>query len=218
MKTSTNGRKFIEQYEGLFLQSYDDYNDHIVKKGDSTTGTITIGYGHTTSAGLPKVTPGMIITKEQADNILASDLSKVEAQVNALVKVPLTQNQFDALVSFQFNTGSLGKSSILTELNKNNYDEAANRFALYNNARVGGKLKPSAGLTRRRADEKAMFLRKDANPGAAAAATVIAGGVTAASAPHNYMPWIIGGTAVLAIALFIGYTIYEYKKSLINKG
>src|ERR1700759_3326521 len=105
MKTSANGRKFIEGFEGLFLQAYDDANDHIVKLGQRVIGTLTIGYGHTSVAGPPKVYVGQVITKDMADAILASDLTAVELEVSHLVKVPLNQNQFDALVSFQFNTG-----------------------------------------------------------------------------------------------------------------
>jgi len=215
MKTSQNGRKLIEQYEGLILQSYDDANDHIVSAGSTARGTLTIGYGHTSAAGAPAVYAGQVITKDQADSILASDLSKVEASVNSLVKVPLTQNQFDALVSFQFNTGALGKSSLLTALNKKDYKTAANKFMLYNNVRQDGKLVPLAGLTKRRTAEKNLFLKTD-NVGAAASTTgvVIAGGAAAVTAPHHYMPWIVCCTIALAIVTFIGYTVYEYHKSL----
>jgi lysozyme len=215
MKTSTNGRKLIEQYEGLILQSYDDANDHVVSSGGTARGTLTIGYGHTSSAGAPAVYAGQVITKEQADAILTSDLSKVEASVNSLVKVPLTQNQFDALVSFQYNLGSLAKSSLLTALNKKDYKGAADKFMLYNNARVDGKLVPLAGLTKRRTAEKNLFLKTDSAGAVAPTAVVVAaGGAAAASSPHHYLPWIIGGTIVLAIVTFIGYTIYEYHKSL----
>src|SRR5260221_1942561 len=145
MKTSDKGRKFIEGFEGLILQAYDDASDHILHQGDTVHGTMTIGYGHTDAAGQPTVFIGQTITKEQADAYLANDLSKVEESVNRLVKVPLTQNQFDALVSFQFNTGALGQSSALTLLNQGKYAEAADHLTLYNHA--GGKV--LAGLTRR---------------------------------------------------------------------
>ena len=70
MKTSTNGRQLIESFEGLFLETYDDSDDRIVAPGGTSRGTLTIGYGHTTAAGPPKVTPGMKITKSQADQYL----------------------------------------------------------------------------------------------------------------------------------------------------
>jgi len=100
MKTSRNGLAFIEKEEGVILYSYDDYNDKRVSKGGVARGTLTIGVGHTSAAGDPKVIPGMVITKAQADKILAQDLNAVEKDISRLVKVPLNQNQFDALVSF----------------------------------------------------------------------------------------------------------------------
>lgn len=215
MKTSPKGRKFIESFEGCILQAYDDAGDHIVPLGGTSRGTLTIGYGHTSAAGAPAVKPGMSITKEQADSILATDLRAVESDVNRLVKVPLSQNQYDALVSFHFNTGSLGKSSLLTALNNKDYNTAADKFMLYTNGRVNGQLVPMAGLTRRRTAERAMFLKPD-SVGAAlpTGAVVVAGAGTAASVPHHYMPWIIGGTIALAIITFLAYTIYEYKQHL----
>jgi lysozyme len=76
-----------------------------------------IGYGHTSAAGLPRVRQGMTITAAEADAILGSDLAAVEADVNHCVSVPLTQNAFDALVSFDFNTGGLDRSSLLRAIN-----------------------------------------------------------------------------------------------------
>ena len=148
MKTSDNGRKFIEGFEGLYLHTYDD-----------GTGVLTIGYGHTTAAGPPAVERGQTITQEQADQMLSSDLGKVESQVNELVTVPLTQNQFDALVSFQFNTGALGHSSALTALNKGDYTTAANDLCLYDkDHNHAGEFVVVPGLVRRRQAEKEMFL------------------------------------------------------------
>jgi GH24 family phage-related lysozyme (muramidase) len=215
MKTSTNGRNLIERYEGLILQSYDDANDHIVPVGGTARGTLTIGYGHTTSAGSPAVNPGMTVTKSQADSILAKDLQRVESDVNRMVKVPISQNQFDALVSFQFNTGALGKSSLLAALNNKDYTTASEKFMLYTNGRVNGELVPMAGLTRRRAAEKALFLKPDATGAALPTGVVaIAGAGTAASVPHEYLYWAIGGSVALVIITFLAYTIYEYKQSL----
>lgn len=154
MKTSLNGRQLIESFEGLILQSYDDYNDHILNEGDNVHGTLTIGYGHTTAAGLPSVHIGQKITSEEADQILGADLKKVEREVQELVTVPINQNQFDALVSFQFNTGGLGHSTLLKLLNENNYLGAANQFLVWNKA--GGKV--LAGLIRRRQAERKLFL------------------------------------------------------------
>lgn len=208
MKTSTAGRQLIERYEGLFLQAYDDANDHIVKPGSQVHGTITIGYGHTTAAGAPSVYAGQSITKLQADDILASDLRAVEAEVNRLVKVPLNQNQYDALVSFHFNTGSLGRSSLLKSLNQGDYKGAANGFMLYTKGRVGGQLVPMAGLTRRRTEEKALFLKTStATPThTVAAGAVVAGSVAATNYPH-LLWYIIPAIIVVVAGIYIIYLI-----------
>ena len=145
MQTSANGRKFIEQFEGLALKAYWD-----------VTGEVwTIGYGHTRAAGPPDVTPHMIIDKPTADKILAADLASVEIEVEHLIHVALNQNQFDALVSFQFNVGWLGKPtcSLTHVLNTGNYNLADQDFMLYD--RSGGKVLP--GLIRRRHGEAVMF-------------------------------------------------------------
>ena len=135
MKTSQRGLDLIKEFEGLYLQAY-----------RCPAGVLTIGYGHTSVAGEPKVVAGMKITKQEAEDILRRDLAAVEADVGRLVKVPLTQNQFDALVSFQFNTGGLGRSSALKRLNAGNYADVPAALLLWNKA--AGKV--LAGLTRRR--------------------------------------------------------------------
>lgn len=210
MKTSDTGRKFIGDYEGLSLVAYDDAYPltHKLQAGDKVRGTLTIGYGHTSAAGAPKVFIGQTITKAQADSILAADLASVEADVSRLVKVPLNQNQFDALVSFHYNTGSLGKASLLTYLNKGDYKEAANRFALYNKGRQNGALVVMSGLIRRRADEKKMFL-SSTKPGVAApvAAVIVAGSTSAYNWPH-IAAYIILGTVVV----LMGVSIYSFIK------
>lgn len=155
MKTSANGRAFIEAFEGLFLRAYDDADDHVVMPGEQVRGTLTIGYGHTSAAGAPKVYIGMAITASQADAILASDLNGVEIEVEHLVKRPLDQNQYDALISFQYNTGWLAhpQCSLLKALNAGNYALTERDFGLYDQA--NGKV--LAGLVRRRQAEKLMF-------------------------------------------------------------
>lgn len=210
MKTSAQGRKFIESFEGLILKAYDDHNDHVVEVGQHAIGVLTIGYGHTDAAGPPKVYVGQQITQTDADNILASDLASVEIEVNQLVKVPLNQNQYDALVSFQFNTGALGKSTLLKVLNEKNYDGAADDFLAWDHA-GGVKL---AGLTRRREAERKMFLTSQVtNPaGINHATTIIVAGTaaataTAATSPTHY-PLIFLG--VLAAAFVVGCIVHWY--------
>ena len=155
MKTSDAGRKLIEKFEGLFLQAYDDATERVVMPGNRIRGTLTIGYGHTSAAGPPRVYVGQTIDQALADDILSVDLAAVEIEVNHLVKVALNQNQFDALVSFQFNTGWLGHvhCSLLAALNAGNYEIADEDFMLYD--RAHGQI--LVGLDRRRAAEKALF-------------------------------------------------------------
>lgn len=155
MKVSSSGLKLIEEFEGRILEAYDDADDHIVKPGERVYGTLTIGVGHTSAAGPPKVYVGMKITSDEADAILAADLSSVELEVAHLVKVPLNQHQFDALCSFQYNTNWLGHRhcSLLSALNSGNYRLADEDFMLYD--RSQGRI--VAGLTRRRKAEKALF-------------------------------------------------------------
>jgi lysozyme len=155
MKTSQTGIDLIQSYEGCILHAYDDHNDRIVQPGQACIGTITIGFGHTDAAGPPAVTPGMTISKDVALQILADDLAPVEKEVMDRVHVDLNQNQFDALVSFQFNTGWLGHSScsLLRHLNEGNYAAAAQNFMLYDEA--SGRV--LTGLKRRRQAEKNLF-------------------------------------------------------------
>lgn len=216
MKTSSTGRALIESFEGLFTKTYDDANDKIVKAGDPIKGVLTIGYGHTSAAGPPKVTVGQVITKVQADAILASDLAKVEADVSRLVKVPLNQNQFDALVSFQFNTGALGKASLLKKLNAKDYTGAANGLLAWVNAKQIGP-GPVAGLVRRRQQERALFLKPTiASPthvGAGAAGAIVTG-AGAAAAVHSGHHWVVITIGVVVLVGLAWYTIHHY----LNKG
>jgi lysozyme len=165
VKTSPNGRAFIEAFEGKFLHTYDD-----------GTGVLTIGYGHTSAAGPPKVYRGQAITDAECDAILATDLAAVEKNVERCIKVPMTQQQFDALVSFDFNTGSLAKSSIDDKINAANPTAAMATLLQYDHA--GGR--QMAGLTRRRQAEKLMFT------GQVAASLKLAG--AHAAAPDGPMP------------------------------
>jgi len=93
MKTSDNGIEMIKAHEGLRLMAYPD---------PGTGGEPwTIGYGHT-----GKVHPGMSITEEQAEELLREDLEGFERAVENLLPIPLTQSEFDALISFTFNVGA----------------------------------------------------------------------------------------------------------------
>lgn len=140
MVTSAAMRSMIEGWEGLRLTAYLD-----------AVSVLTIGYGHTG----PDVRPGMMITQKQADALLASDLARFEAAVNAHAKSP-TQGQFDAMVSFAYNLGegALENSTLLRMHNAGNFAGAADEFLKWNHA--GGQV--LAGLTRRREGERAVYL------------------------------------------------------------
>lgn len=139
-KTGFWGRALIKQSEGFLPCKYDD-----------GVGVMTIGYGHTRTVDkLPQC-----IGYDRADALFSSDLSFFEKCICDYVKVPLNQNQFDALSSFSFNLGcgSLKKSTLLRKLNKGDYEGAAGEFIRWN--RAGGKV--WQGLTTRRARERWLF-------------------------------------------------------------
>ncbi|NSY17278.1 glycoside hydrolase family protein [Neorhizobium sp. AL 9.2.2] len=149
LRTSAAGRKAIAQHEGTRLTAYLD-----------SVGVLTIGVGHTSAAGPPIVKKGMKITAAECDEILARDLAAVETDVNRLVKVPISQNQFDALVSLVFNIGGTAfrKSSLLKKLNAGDVSGAGAQFLVWNKGTVNGKKVKIQGLTTRRQAERALFL------------------------------------------------------------
>jgi lysozyme len=142
MQTGREGIELIKGFEGLRLSKYQDI-----------VGKWTIGYGHLI---LPKESFPNPLTEKQAEDLLRKDLGNSEAGVTRLVKVKLSQQQFDALVSFTFNlgVGNLQSSTLLKKLNAGDYSGAADELLRWNKA--GGK--EVAGLTRRRAAERKLFL------------------------------------------------------------
>lgn len=148
MKTSDKGRALIKAHEGRRLVAY-----------RCPAGVWTIGYGHTSAAGAPEVKPGMRITQIEADAILARDLEAFEAGVLALVKGPLTQGQFDALVSFAFNVGlgALKRSTLLKRLNSGQHKAVPAELMKW--TRAAGRELP--GLVRRRRDEAELWRSLD---------------------------------------------------------
>ena len=140
MKMSPAGRALVRQFEDTRLQAY-----------RCPAGRPTIGTGHTRGVKM-----GDSCTVQQADVWLTEDLAEAEADVAQVVKVALSQQQFDALVSFTFNLGgrALAESTLLILLNKGNARAAAEQFDRW----VYSKGEKLAGLVRRRAAEKALFL------------------------------------------------------------
>ena len=156
MNVSETGKCFIKNKEGLRLETY-----------KCSSNVLTIGYGHTGS----DVHAGMKITKEEAERLFRMDLYVHENNVNKLVKVPLTQGQFDALVSLEYNIGygNFRTSSILRLVNEKKYNEACKRFLFENpNSKTpeekykgcwvfNNQKKVVAGLVNRRKEEQKIF-------------------------------------------------------------
>lgn len=142
MIPSDKARELIKTFEGCRLEAYPD--------PASGGAPWTIGYGHTRG-----VSKGMTCTQEQAENWLIEDLDKVGLQVTDLLKVPVTQREFDALCSFAYNAGigNLAKSTMLKLINHGDYEKAALEFPKWD--RGGGK--EIAGLLRRRKAEETLF-------------------------------------------------------------
>jgi lysozyme len=137
---SEAGLALTKRYEGLRLKAYQDQG-----------GVWTIGYGHTGR----DVCPGKEISALEAEALLRVDLRDAIVCVNAALKTPVAQNQFDALVDFCFNAGrgNFLRSGLLRLVNANDLSGAADQFGLW--IHVNGQ--PNRGLQRRRASEAAMF-------------------------------------------------------------
>ena len=137
---NNTGLNLIKDFEGRRLNAYQD-----------AVGVWTIGYGHTQTAY-----PGQRITEAGATELLRYDVGRFERAVEQAVQVPISDNQFAALVSFAFNVGSgaLNSSTLLRRLNAGDTYGAANEFLRWN--RAGGQ--ELYGLTRRREEERALFL------------------------------------------------------------
>ncbi|MBF6558933.1 MAG: glycoside hydrolase family protein [Candidatus Binataceae bacterium] len=153
----------IKRTEKLVLHMYD--NDG--------AGNTTIGYGHLVhpheiNADKREKEFKNGITEVRADDIFREDLGKAEKPIDDLVGVPLTQHQFDALVSLVFNIGSgnFKDSTLLKMLNggssqyTGDYLGAAGQFRVWREVRVNGSLRPSPGLINRRRDEETLFSQR----------------------------------------------------------
>lgn len=148
MQTSNNGIALIKGFEGCRLTAYPD---------PGTGGKPwTIGYGWTFPVDGKPIKPGMTIDQATADRLLKTGLVSYENDVLKLVKVKLSQNQFDALVSFAYNVGSraLSTSTLLKKLNAGDIKGAADEFLRWNKS--GKEVLP--GLTKRRKVERDVFL------------------------------------------------------------
>ncbi len=139
MKINDAGLKLIKEYEGCKLKAYLD-----------AVHVWTIGYGHTGGCY-----GGRVITQEEADELLKSDIESFEEQVDNLIDIVVNENQYSAIIAFVFNLGAhaFKNSTLLVKLNEGDFAGAAKEFLRWNKA--GGLAMP--GLTRRRQAEKDLF-------------------------------------------------------------
>ena len=148
MQLSTNGFNLLAELEGVVLNPYKD-----------SVGIPTIGIGSTYYEDGTKVTmKDKAITKERAIQLAKNVVKSFEARVNKSILLPMTQNQFDAMVLLCYNIGESGfaRSSVVRNFNAGDLQKAADSFLLWNKA--GGKV--SKGLTNRRQKERNLFLTK----------------------------------------------------------
>jgi len=146
METSEKGIALIKRFEGLKLNAY-----------LCSAGVPTIGYGNTYYPNGTKVKLGDTISKEQADELLIDILKKFEGIVNRKLKVKVTQNQFDALVSHTYNTG--GSDTLFRLINTGSdkqtiKDWIETRYITANGVKLNG-------LVRRRKAESDLFFQTD---------------------------------------------------------
>jgi lysozyme len=149
MNTSSASVKQIAEFEGIRLSPYNDIS-----------GNATVGVGHLIHRG-PLNGTEKSVTKEQALALFATDLiSKAEVFVSR-VRVPLNQNQFDALASFCYNLGCGTLLNMISEtgLNQGKYEAVPPEILKYNKTHVNGVLVPVSGLTRRRQWEAMLFTK-----------------------------------------------------------
>ena len=143
MKISEEGISLIKNYEGCELKAYQD-----------SVGVWTIGYGH-----IKDVKEGDQINQDEAEHLLKEEMPEYEGYIADMVKVPLKQNQFDALCSWVFNLGpkNLSESTLLRVLNEQKYDEVPEQIKRWNKA--GGVI--LGGLVKRREAEANLFEGKE---------------------------------------------------------
>jgi GH24 family phage-related lysozyme (muramidase) len=148
MKMTDEGLELIKTFEGFRARAYRD-----------PVGVWTIGYGHTSMAGVPEVRAGMVVSEAEATEILRRDVEMFARGVRQRLTRAVSDAQFSALVSFAYNVGlgAFAKSSVLRAVNAGEFEAVPRRLALWTKA--GGRTLP--GLIRRRAAEAALFVSSD---------------------------------------------------------
>lgn len=191
LRVSEEGIALIKRWEGLRLTAY-----------ECAGGKWTIGYGHTRNAK-----PGMAISEAVADKLLRQDLDEVERAVRSKVLVPLSQHQFDALVSFVFNVGAAAfeRSTLLKKLNAGRYDEVPGELMKW----VYAQGKRLDGLVNRRAAEAGLWARGSFVAGRDVEADVRPASVGAAVATDTGKGTLVASLAGLVAALSQAQPVVE---------
>ncbi len=155
MKTNKAGIELLKKFEGTGPVKNGMLHAYLCP-----AGKWTIGYGSTFLAdGSPVTKNQKPITLDEAEVLLASTLTSYERTVSKYVKVPLTENQFSALVSFVYNVGAanFANSTLLKRVNARDFGSAAKEFLKWDKARVNGTMVALPGLTKRRKAESILF-------------------------------------------------------------
>lgn len=150
MNVTDEGLALIREAEGFRSAAYRD-----------AVGVWTIGYGHTTAAGPPKVERGLVVTRDEAEAIFRRDVEAVAEGVRQVVQQTLSDAKFSALVSFAYNVGlgNFRSSSVLRAVNAGDLAAVPQRLQLW--VKAGGRTLP--GLVKRRAAEAALFAAASAH-------------------------------------------------------
>lgn len=179
MNLSQRGIDFIKQFEGWVATPYND-----------GAGNLTIGYGHLIKRGEHFDS----LTRAQGEDLFRQDLQVYVDLVNRLVNVPLTQSQFDALVSLAYNWGDFPSSVALKRLNAGDYAGAAQRISEHPVTSNGIVLN---GLIRRRRDEAALF-NSDGSPDGSPIA-----GTENLDTESDLTGWIAGAVGLVAFIFLL---------------
>ena len=153
MRVSSKGLSLVKKWEGFYPKAYLD-----------PVGVWTIGYGTTKWVDGASVKAGQTITQEQALSLLERQVNEHASTIPQYVQRSLTQSQFDALASFQYNLGKhilAGNKTLLQALNMGDWVTATQQMLLYNKGRIGGVLQVLRGLDNRRKEEVQLFMVKD---------------------------------------------------------
>lgn len=195
-EVSAAGIDLIKQCEGLRLTAYKD-----------PAGILSIAYGHTGR----DVQPGQRITEAQAEEMLERDLDYMIPIVKRSLAREPTQAQFDAMMCLTYNIGpeAFRNSTVCRRFNEGNEIAAADAFGLFRKITIGGKKVDSAGLVKRRALEKALFLSGTETPAQPAIAE---------EAPISASGTIHGGTVAAGASALAGVAglVNEFQQTMMN--